>query len=670
MRGPPPSSLALAAVLLAAAALDLWWLDREGLGNLYYAATVKSMLTSWHNFLFASYDPGGFVSVDKPPLGFWIQAASVLLFGFAGVALILPQALAGVGSVGLLYVLVRRAFGVAAGLVAAFALAVAPANVATNRNNTVDSLIVFGSLLAAWAVVRATETGRLRWLLLGAVVVGLGFNVKMLQAYLVVPALGLLYLVAVPVRWMPRIGHLAGAALVLAAVSLSWAVAVDLTPEDQRPYVGGSRENSVLELATGHNGLARIGGLARLFGGPPPPRPGPFAAPGAAARPGPAPGPFPGPPGGESGAPGPLRLFTPQLAGQIAWLIPLALVGALAVAVRGRPRFPLDREGRALVLWGGWFVTQAAFFSATQGIFHRYYLVMLSPAVAALAGAGLATMWRHYRAGGWRAWLLPLALVATAIAQASVLGEYPEWRDRITAPIVAGGALAAIALAFARRREALARVAVSVGTAAMLIAPALWSAITVVEAPGLGLPAGGPRQSASAPPRPGPPPNAPPPLPSAPGPAAEGRLVTFLTENRGDAKFLAATRDQMAASPLIIATGQPVMALGGFGGMDRILDADRFASLVADGVVRYVLVGAAGPPPGPGVRPPSPPPGALGPGPAGVPGSAPAGNDDITRWVRERCALVPSERWRSSRAPVVSLLSADSLYDCGARRSG
>src|SRR5690242_14464168 len=181
--------LGLAAVLLLSAALNLYHLDRIGYGNQYYAAAVLSMLQSWHNFFFVSFDPGGFVSVDKPPLGFWIQAASAKLLGFSGLSLLLPEALAGVASVLVLFAIVRRVFGPVAGLLAAFALAVMPVSVVTNRNNTIDSLLVLAVLLAAWAVTRAVECGNWRWLLLGGALVGLGFNIKMLEAYLIVPAL-------------------------------------------------------------------------------------------------------------------------------------------------------------------------------------------------------------------------------------------------------------------------------------------------------------------------------------------------------------------------------------------------------------------------------------------------------------------------------------------------
>src|SRR5713101_1553312 len=250
--------LALVGVMLISLFMNFCQLGQNGFGNLYYAAGVRSMLDNLHNFFFVSFDPGGFVPLDKPALGFWLQVVSAKFFGFTPFSIFLPQALAGVLSVLLLYHLVRKHFGVVAGLLAALALAISPISVLTNRNNTIDSTLVLVMLLGAWAVLQAAERGKLRWLLLCAVFVGLGFNIKMLEAYLVVPAYGLLYLLAAPRRIWVRIGHLALAALLLLAISLSWAVAVDLTPAASRPYVGSSQNNSEISLALGYNGIQRL----------------------------------------------------------------------------------------------------------------------------------------------------------------------------------------------------------------------------------------------------------------------------------------------------------------------------------------------------------------------------------------------------------------------------
>ncbi len=370
---PPWHGLALAAVLILSAFLNLYGLTSGGYSNNYYSAGVKNMLTSWSNFFFVSFD-AGFVSVDKPPLGLWIQAASAWLFGFSGLSLLLPQAVAGVLSVALVYHLVHRTFGPVAGLLSALVLAVTPTIVATSRNNTMDMLVVLFVVLAAWAFVAAAERGSLSLLLLGAALVGLGFNTKTLQAFLILPVFYLLYLLAARASWRRRFVHLAAATVMLLAVSLSWAVVVDLTPSDQRPYVGGSEGDSALDLAFGYNGLERLLGRSDGPGGPPPGGGGGKAGDEKAAEkspdakggdgggapkgePGGGPGgggPGGGGPGGvgENGEPGPLRMLNQQNAGQIGWLLPLAVVGLVAAGWQRRPRLPLDRRHAALVMWG------------------------------------------------------------------------------------------------------------------------------------------------------------------------------------------------------------------------------------------------------------------------------------------------------------------------------
>src|SRR5215216_6127159 len=404
MRGKAPGHLLLLSALLAlSACLDLSRLTGEGYGNVYYAAAVKDMLDSWHNFFFVSFD-AGFVSVDKPPLGFWIQAASAYLFGFHGWSLLLPQALAGILSVALLYHLVGRSFGAVAGLLAALALALTPISVATSRHNNLESLLALSVLLAAWAFILAAETGRLRWLVVGALVVGVGFNIKMLEALVVLPAFYLMYLLAAPLDWRGRMIHLGLATVVIVAASLPWVVAVDLTPAEQRPYVGSSSFNTETDLIVGWNGVQRMVGNDK-----------------------------------DVGDPGPFRLLNRELAGQIGWLLPLAIVGLVAASWRswqGRPRLPLSRkEDQALMLWGTWLTSQVVFFSVA-GDWDPYYLAMLAPAVAALVGAGVVALWDDYRRSGWRGWLLPLTLVGVASLQLYILALYPDWSHWLTPTIV------------------------------------------------------------------------------------------------------------------------------------------------------------------------------------------------------------------------------------------
>jgi 4-amino-4-deoxy-L-arabinose transferase-like glycosyltransferase len=461
--------LLLGAILALSAFCNLSWLAREEYANVYYAATVKNMLLSWHNFFFASFD-AGFVAVDKPPLGFWIQAASAYLFGFHPWSLLLPQALCGILCVALLYHLVARSFGPVAGLLAALALALTPISVAINRHNNLESLLVFVVLLGAWAFLLAAETGRLRWLVAGALLIGLGFNIKMLEAFVVLPAFYLLYVVAAPVSLRRRMIHLGLVTVVIVAASLPWVVAVDLTPAEQRPYVGSSSFNTVTDLTVGWNGVGRLVGSDEGVGDP-----------------------------------GPLRLLNPQLGGQIGWLLALAVVGLAAAtwhSWQGRPpSLPLlNRQQQSLLLWGAWLISLVMFFSVA-GDWDPHYLAMLSPAVAALVGVGLVALCDDYRSPARRGWLLPLVLVGSASIQLHILAQYPEWRRWLAPTIVILCLAAAASLVVARltpqlKGSGLPLGAISLGVGSLLLAPSIWAVSTVWYGAETRSPSAGPQAEA------------------------------------------------------------------------------------------------------------------------------------------------------------------------------
>jgi len=624
--------LALAGVMLVSIFMNFYQLGQNGFGNLYYASAIRSMLDSWHNFFFVSLDPGGFVSIDKPPLGFWLQAASAKIFGFTPFSIFLPQALAGVLSVLLLYHLVRRHFGVAAGLLAALALAISPISVVTNRNNTIDSTLVLVMLLGAWAVIRAAETGKLRWLLLCAVFVGLGFNIKMLEAYLVVPAYGLLYLLAVPRRIWVRIGHLALAALLMLTISLSWAVAVDLTPASSRPYVGSSQDNSEISLALGYNGIQRLLGQFGFDGGNAGSTSGnttrsfPPSGVGGGTFTGNFPQPGTGgsgqPPQGlgsggmfNTGNPGLLRLFNEPLGGQIVWLLPMALLGMLALAWQSRPRFRENRQQHSLILWGVWLLTMAIFYSAAS-FFHQYYLSTLAPAICALFGIGVVVMWQDYRRSGWRGWLLPLALLLTALEQIHIITSDPSWGTWLIPLIAIPCALAAVILLAARlvpRLRLNARVlapALCLGLLALLLTSAVWSTIPVLANEAASLPVAGPNgQSGGG---------------LGGNSTVDSALIRYLEAHRGSAKYLVAVVSSNEADSIILETNQPVMALGGFSGSDPILTTAQLAALVKNGTVRFFLLNGSG-----------------GGGPGG-------GQSALITWITQHTTAVPSSQWQST----------------------
>ena len=648
--------LALITILALSAFLNLFRLTNEGYGIPYYSAAVKDMLTSWHNFFFVSFD-SGFVSVDKPPLGLWIQAASAELFGFHSLSLLLPQALAGVLCVALLYHLVRRAFGLVAGLIAALVLAITPVSVATSRNNTMDMLLVLTVLVAAWMVIHAAESGRLRWLLAGAVVVGLGFNIKMLEAFLVLPALYLLYLVAAPVSWGRRFVNLSLATVVLVVVSLSWAVVVDLTPANQRPYVGSTSDDTVTNLILGYNGLDRLRGIS--VGAEGDMAAGTLGGRGLGAE--------------QNGEPGPFRLLNQHYAGQIGWLLPLALVGLLTASRQERLHLPLDRRQGALVLWGAWFFTTAAYFSVAGGQ-HRYYIVMLAPAVAALVGVGVVALWSDYRGPGQEGWFLPLTLVGMAALHALILSGYEGWSLRLTPVIVGLCFIAAVVLVALRSKpkpevnNAYRAIATAMGMLALLIAPTVWASYQVFQEPRGFMPLAGPPslqnnqgslgKSAApgaglVPSRVGIPSGLPQgysPSDSANGCAADPVLMDYLLANQGDAEYLVAANSATSTAAIILSTDKPVISLGGYSGIDPVFTTKHLAGLVHEGAVRFFLL--------------------LDRAPRGGPGGPPSqARNESARWVQHKCERVPQKLWQSSMLVGqggTPSMKPQVLYDCGA----
>ena len=571
----------LLVILALAIFLNFWQLGTIGFSNLYYASGTRSMLSSWHNFFFVSFDPSGYVSIDKPPLDFWLQVLSAKIFGFTPLSLMLPQVLAGVFSVILLAHLVRRTSGPLAALAAALALTLTPITIITNRNNDVDSMLVLFVLLAAWVVILAAEKGSLRWLLLGLGIVGLGFNIKMSEAYLVLPALVLVYLLTARRRWDVRVLHLALALVVMLAISLSWAFAVDMTPASQRPYVGSSGNNSALNLALGYNGLNR------LFGHQPPPTPKDTSTRTDTV--------VPVRPPGETGYPGPTRLFGPQLAGQISWLLPLALVGIVVLLWRRRYLGLQNPRFRGLLLWGIWFLTAGAFFSFASA-FHVYYMVMFAPAICALAGIGVGTLWQELDSRNWRGWILPLALLATALVQIYFLSFFPAFVIRL-APIVLGGAVVVALLLFVvwliQHMGSLRFVSVPftlLGLCVLLIAPAIWGIAPITQHRNSGFPIAGPYA------RTGPssgimaslrPPTSTTSITLAPDDPA---LIRYLEEHQGKASYLLATASSNFAASIIVETGRAVMAIGGYSGGDRILTRVQLIALAREGKVRYFLL--------------------------------------------------------------------------------
>ncbi len=504
-----PAEIILGMIVLFSLGLHFYNIQAIGNSSEYFVAAVKSMLQSWHNFFFLSAEPGGSVSVDKPPIGFWIEAAFAAVLGVNGFSTALPNILAGVLSIPLLYHLVKKYFGVGAGLTAALVLATTPVALAVDRNNTVDAMLNFCLLLAAWMFIIATETGKLRYLLLGAFVVGLGFNIKNLQAFLPLPAFFALYFFGAKVGWRRKTLSLVLASVLLGTVSLSWSEVVDLVPASQRPYVGSSSNNSEMDLIFGYNGAKRIFGkltglrsriLNTLRGGalspgsPPENQQGsnnasgnPMTDPNSTNNNGDAisqGGGF----GGmyEIGQPGVFRFFRAPLAKEMSWLLPIAIAAMLLAAFSGRVRLPVtSNQHKGLILWGGWLVTCLVVFSVAV-YFHSYYLGIISPALAALVGMGIG---RIIKLNDRSPLLSAAALLAAA--GATLVFEYRLVRQfglngsliwPAAALLAAAVAISLLNLVLGRSQEMLFHLANIAALSAVLVVPALWSVWTVVYA--------------------------------------------------------------------------------------------------------------------------------------------------------------------------------------------
>ncbi|WP_406197332.1 glycosyltransferase family 39 protein [Kitasatospora sp. NBC_01560] len=470
---------ALLALLAATALLYLWGLSASGWANSFYSAAVQAGSQSWKAFFYGSSDAGNFITVDKPPLSLWPMALAARVFGLSSWSVLAPQALMAVATVATLYATVRRRFSPLAGLLAGAALALTPVAVLMFRFNNPDALLVLLLTLAAYGLVRAIEAAGTRWLVFTGVMLGLAFLTKTLQAFLVLPAFALVYLVAAPTGLWRRVRQLLAAGLAMVVAGGWWVAIVELVPASARPYIGGSQDNSFLSLTFGYNGFGRLNGneTGSVGGG------------------GRLPAGMEGAPGGGRamggwGDTGITRMFDGDIGGQIAWLLPAALILLLTGlwATRRHPR--TDTARAAFLVWGGWLLSTALTFSFMSGIFHQYYTVALAPAVAALVGMGVDGLWRARHRLPYAA-VLAATLAVTAGWAYVLLGRSTGFVPWLRGTVLVGGLLAAVALAavplaarFARNVSGrvtgrLATVAGAVGLAAALGGPAAYAVDTV-----------------------------------------------------------------------------------------------------------------------------------------------------------------------------------------------
>jgi 4-amino-4-deoxy-L-arabinose transferase-like glycosyltransferase len=643
------ATILVIAIMGLSLALHLYNIDSIGDANSYYTAAVESMLKSWSNFFFVAAEPGGSVTVDKPPLGLWIEAIFAYFLGVSGVSVSLPNILAGVFGIPVLYHLVKKYAGEMAGLIAGLVMAITPVFVATNRNNTMDGMLVFTLLLAAWAFIHATETGRARWLMLGAFIVGLGFNIKMMQAFLPLPAFYALYFLGSKEGWVRKTINLGLATVLLLVVSLSWAVAVDLTPADQRPYIGSSDNNTVLGLMFGHNGISRLENTGRPGGGGQQGDGSPPAGPGT----GPASnenGPRNGPPQAAleacaSGTQGTSCSFslpngntidgsciTPPNSNELA-CAPAGGPG-MQGAQNGGPQGPDGQGGGPLFSRETGEPGVLRFFTSPLSKQMSWLLpfALISVLVALFSSrirlpieSGI-----HKALLLWGGWLLTCVvffsmvsgifhayyaiMLAPALGAMVGIGFDQLWTSekKWAGALLIGAAVLTLGFQFLASHQygeitawtVLAGILLIAGSllmvmsrrwayvtllTAMLVIPAYWTAMTSVASQDINLPTayGGSTHE-----------DGPDGLNRArqsnnggPNSGANEELLDYLQENTQEVKYMVAVPSSQQGASLVLETGRPVLYMGGFGGQDRVVSAADLDQMVADKELRYVLYG-------------------------------------------------------------------------------
>ncbi|MFP7231629.1 glycosyltransferase family 39 protein [Bacillus subtilis] len=633
----------LILILLTAAFLNMYNIWQDDTANQYYLAAVKSMTQSFHNFFYASFDPSGFVTVDKPPVVLWIQTIFALIFGVHTWSVILPQALAGVGSIFLLYRMIKPAFGIGAARIAALVMALTPIASAVSRTNNIDSMLVFTLLLGSACLLRAVKQGKLIWLLTAFSLIGLAFNMKMMQAFMVLPAFVLFYLIASWASLRKKIGSLILSLVLLTGLSLSWAVVVDSTSSSSRPYVGSSQTNSVLELAFGYNGTERLlgqtTGLARgdmnavgggkmqnqnttqapngsessssqngnsrpdgsaanqngnqSFGNHSAPQP-PSGQNGTSSEGRGTPpigggGPGKGGPGGGGGKSmnmfgtgdaGPLRLFQSALSGQISWMLPFALIGLLG----GIVSWYRDRRGQAAemketIFWTAWLVPVAGFFSIA-GFFHQYYLIMLAPPIAALSGIGWYTMYRLYKNNkDWASYLLPAAVLITAVFQVYILSDYTSQIGSVWMYVLGLLGLGITLALLMLKRSHPFSKQLTIISLCILLLTPVYWSATPLLYGGN-----------SVLPESGPQLKSPTNGGNMFSSEVDTGLLSYLRKHNTGEEYLFATLTTVTAAPYIIHENESVMAMGGFNGTDPIVTVSKLKKLVKEGKVKYFLL--------------------------------------------------------------------------------
>ena len=736
------------AVLVLSAFLYAWDLSRNGDANAFYAASVLSGTESWKAFFYGSLDSASFITVDKPPFAFWAMEIPARIFGFNSWTLLLPQAAEGVAAVAVVYAAVRRSVAgltgergaQAAGLIAALALALTPITVAIDRDDNPDTMLTLLLALGAWALLESLRSRHpVLMLSLSGLAFGLAFNTKMLEGFIALPALPLVYLIAADGRLHKRFVRMLPAAAVLAVVSLSWMTIVDLIPKSSRPFVGSSTNDTVWNLAVDYNGFGRVLGKGRGGGGaggraggagsgaahPAAGGAGTTTGTGATgagafhAAAGRGGGGFTGGIGGAGDSAGLGRMFGTTLGGQISWLIPFAILAAVALVILIGRRSRTDLARASVLLWAAWLILEFIVLSFQQGTQHPYYVSAMSPAIAALVGIGAVALFQAgRRSTRWR-WVLPALVAITGGWAFVLLRRTPDWNGWLAVVVAAATVITVVILLAGWPRRSLLVVAGVTGLIAILAGPAAYAATPLSQtiegsnplagpssgaggfggagfaggggaladrlaaegfrfgdgtgaAAGRGGTAGagddpgfgdrGDRERGTGAADDG----------LAGGFAGGGRggtvskeLIDYLEAHRDGATWLVAVAGSSAAAEIILETGgTPVMAMGGFTGADPAPTLSQLEQYVSKGELHYVLVSGTGGRGGGGFGG-----GAFG----GAGGTGTAGGTSVADpWVEKNCTLVSPSAYGASATAATGATGAaagaadgEDLYRCG-----
>jgi 4-amino-4-deoxy-L-arabinose transferase-like glycosyltransferase len=564
----------LAVLLIGTAVMYLWNITINGMGNQFYAGAAWSGSQNWEALLFGSLDPDNFITVDKPPVSQWVMGLSGRIFGFSSASMLIPQALMAVAAVALLCGTVRRVTrSHYAGLLAGAALALTPVAALMFRFNNPDAAMVLLMTAAGYATVRALERASTKWILLAGVALGFAFLAKMLEGLMVLPALGLAYLIAAPNPIRKRIAQLLGA-LVALILSSGWYVLVTLLwPASSRPYLAGSTDNNFMNLVLGYNGFGRV--LGHNHGGG-------HGGGNAAGQAGQATDPMLHT-GGHGGfgagqVRGVARLFTGEFGFEIGWLLPAALVAMVLVIVsRGRaPRTDLMRA--AAIVFGGWIIIDGGVLSYMSGTVHPYYCLSIAPAVAGMFATGGYQMWATRQT--WLGRLGLAAMLLTTGIWSFVLlhrnsGWFPELRWAVLLLTVASAVLLVLPW-HPRAAQRAAAAALVVGLIGGLGGSTAYAFATIGAAHSGGSPTVGPAQASAA------------------GHGGWGqtranpRLAAMLSAT--NSAWAAAIDGSSAAAGLELQSGKAVMAIGGFSGSDPTPTLAQFQADVWAGKLTYYIV--------------------------------------------------------------------------------